>query len=368
MVLKSYSFMPKEIDIAFYYEIHEEIQKLKWYFYKFAGVHAEEAMQKTIYHTLLHFSTEKGNLSAYIKKLAREITKENSRLVYVDFLEQTLSDDEDDGSGIGGIDVGNVSDFSSTLIEELEMSEDRYGEVINLALEFMDKFLMLCEALIKHDTSTKYYPDVFIKNCLKINKKCPNFNKLCLDVYMEHKDDFEWFINLSEDDEEGAWKEPDFVLIGNSYSKRIKLVNSQTGNDVENADLEQFSISGRLGTGNTRKKIIKINYTDLWEYFCDLIDDVDTNELKFVIGDSYICKTFGGSLSVLNPDLYNMYDVVRMEILTNVLQDTYGRILNVGSECMYLVCNSTMTKTELNRVVHNYPIHLVYEDITDSLV
>lgn len=360
--------MPKEIDIAFYYEIYEEIQNLKWYFYKFAGVHAEEAMQKTIYHTLMHFNAEKGNLSAYVKKLAREITKENSRLVLVDFLEQTLSDDEDEQVGTSGVDVGNISDFSSSLIEELDMSESRYNDVINLALEFMDKFLMLCEALIKHDTSTKYYPDVFIKNCLKINKRCNNFNKLCLDVYMEHKDDFEWFVSLDEDDDEGAWKEPDFVLIGNSYSKRIKFVNSKTGLDVVNADIEPFELTGKLGTGNTRKRIIRINYNDLWEYFCDLIDDTDTNELKFVIGDSYICKTFGGSLSVLNPDLYNMYDIVRMEILTNILQDTYGRILNVGSECIYLICNSTMNKTCLDRLVHNYPIHLEYEDITDLLV
>jgi hypothetical protein len=93
MVLKSYAFMQSDINIAFYYEIFNEIQKLKWYFYKFAGVNAEEAMQRTLYHTLFHFNSSKGNLSAYIKKLAREITKENSRLILVDFLEQTLSED-----------------------------------------------------------------------------------------------------------------------------------------------------------------------------------------------------------------------------------------------------------------------------------
>ena len=39
--------MQSDINIAFYYEIFNEIQKLKWYFYKFAGVNAEEAMQRT---------------------------------------------------------------------------------------------------------------------------------------------------------------------------------------------------------------------------------------------------------------------------------------------------------------------------------
>lgn len=359
--------MPKEIDISFYYDVNDEIQKLKWYFYKFAGVNADEAMQKTLYHTLLHFNADKGNLSAYIKKLAREITKENSRLVLVDFLEQTLSDsDETDEDLKSSVDVGNIADFSSSLIDDLELSEDRRGEVINLALEFMDKFILLCEALIKHDTSTRYYPDLFIKNCLAINSRCQNFNRLCLDVYMEYKDDFEWFLGLDTDEEN--WKEPDFVLINSSSSKRIRLVNPETKEDVEDADVDEYVLLGRLGEGDSRKKVIKVNYSELWEYFCDLIDDSETNELKFVIDNSYICRTFGGSLSVLNPDLYNMYDVVRMEILTNILQDTYGRVLNVGSESVYLICNATMDKTKLIRDVHGHHIELDYEDITDKLI
>lgn len=364
MILKSYSFMPKEIDIAFYYEINDEIQKLKWYFYKFAGVNADEAMQRTLYHTLLHFNADKGNLSAYIKKLAREITKENSRLVLVDFLEQTLSDDEDELKS--SVDIGNIEDFSTALIDEIALDEDKKGDIINLSLEYMDKFMLLCEALIKHDTSTRYYPEMFIKDCLAINSRCQNFNKLCLDVYMEYKDDFEWFLSLENEEED--WKEPDFVLVGNSQSKRIRFVNPETHEDIENADIDEYMLLGRLGNGETRKKIIKVNYSELWEYFCDLIDDSETNELKFVIDNSYICRTFGGSLSVLNPDLYNMYDVVRIEILTNILQDTYGRILNVGSECMYLVCNSDMNKTKLVRDVHGHHIELEYEDITDLLV
>ena len=366
MVLNSFSFMPKEIDIAFYYEINNEIQKLKWYFYKFAGANADEAMQRTLHHTLLHFNADKGNLSAYIKKLAREITKENGRIILVDFLEQTLSDNEDDDISDSSIDIGNVADFSSSLIDELEFNEDKRDDVINLALEFMDKFMLLCEALIKHDTSTKYYPDIFIKNCLAINRKCLNFNYLCLDVYMEYKDDFEWFLSLGDGDDD--WKESDFVLINNSQSKRIRLINPDTKEDVEDADVDTYILRGKLGIGDSRKKVIRVNYLDLWEYFCDLIDDSETNEIKFVINNSYICRTFGGSLSVLNPDLYNMYDVVRMEILTNILQDTFGRILNIGSECIYLVCNANMNKTELVRDVHGHHIELKYEDITDNLV
>lgn len=359
MVLKSYAFMQSDINIAFYYEIFNEIQKLKWYFYKFAGVNAEEAMQRTLYHTLFHFNSSKGNLSAYIKKLAREITKENNRLVLVDFLEQTLSEDSDDEELKSTVDIGSVNDFSNSVITDIELNEDRRIDVINLALEFMDKFLLLCEALIAHDTSTRYYPDIFIRQCLSINKRCPNFNALCLDVYLEYKDDFEWFLGLTEGDDD--WKEPDFVAIANSYSKRVLLVDPVTKKPVENADVDKFKLSGKLGD----KRIVRVRYYELWEYFCDLIDDTETNEMKFIIGNSYIIKSFGGSLSVLNPDLFNMYDLARTEILTNVLQDTYGRILNIGTEYFYILCGSDFNKTTVSRTVHGHSFDLVYEDITD---
>jgi hypothetical protein len=368
-MLKSYSFMHKEIDIAFYYKVWDEIKKLKWYFYKFAGVNAEEAMQRTLMHTIVHFSPSKGNLSAYVKKLAREITKNNNREVLVDFLENTLSDnnwDEDYSSG-SNIDVGSIQDFSSEVINDLVNTDDnRRVDIDKLALEFMDKFVILCDALIKHDTSTKYYPDIFIQNCLKLNAKCKNFNKLCLDVYMEYGDDMRWFLELAENDTQ-IWREPDFTLLNSSYSKRLQLINLSTHEVVENADVEPFRLMGNLGTGASRKKIIKVNYSDLWEYFCDLIDDTETNELKFIIGNNYIIRTFGGSFSVLNADLFNLYNNVRVEILTNVIQDINGRILNIGSENLYLVCNGNMNKTEMSRTIHNHPFKLVYEDITDTI-
>lgn len=366
MTFKSFSFMPKELDIAFYYEVWNEISNLKWYFYKFAGANADEAMQRTLFHTLSHFNSNKGNLSAYIKKLAREITKENNRLVLVDFLENTLSDsDETEEELKSSVDTGNIADFSTALIDEMELNENRRSEIVELALEFMDKFILLCDALIKHDTSTRYYPDIFIKNCLALSKKCPDFNRQCLDIYMEYEDDFKWFLEFEERDEN--WKEPDFVTIRKSYSKRVKLVNAN-GDDIEDADLEDFVLQGKIGEGETRKKIIKVHYYDLWEYFCDLIDDTETNALKFVIDDNYIIRTFGGSLSVLNTDLFNAYDLMRSEILTNVLQDTGGRILNVGSENIYLICNENMNKECMERTVHDYSFSISYTDITDKVV
>lgn len=358
--------MPKEIDMKFFYEVYNEIHNLKWYFYKFSGINADEAMQRTLYHTLMHFDAERGNLSAYIKKLAREITKENGRTVLVDFIENTLADntDNDEEEELQStVDTGSIRDFSTTLINEMELNIDRHQEVVNIALEFMDKFVILCDALIRHDTSTKYYPDTFIKSCLAVNAKCTNFNSLCLDIYMEYKEDFEWFLSLESDEED--WKESDFAMINNNKSKRIRLVNSETNEGVLDADTESWKVVGNLN--NSEKRIIKVYYEDLWEYFCDLIDDTETNEMKFIIGNSYILRTFGGSQGVLNTDLFNFYDLVRYEIVTNVIIDTRGRVLNIGSENIYLICNSDMNKAGMNRTVHGHPIELQYVDITDSI-
>lgn len=365
MILRSYSFMPPEVDISFYYDVWNEINNLRWYFYKFAGVNADEAMEKTLYHTLTHFNAEKGSLSAYVKKLAREITKENSKLIYVDFLEQTLSDDDEGPENQSKIQAGSVHDFSDEVADAMELAEDRRHEVVNLALEFMDKFMLLCDALKRRDTSTRYFPDVFIKSCMSISRRCLNFNQLCFDVYGEHGDDFRWFLELGQRSEN--WRESDFMMIRNSSSKRLRLVNPLTGEAISDADIEQFVLQGKSNNDSSKKRIIKVDYYDAWSLMCDLIDATETNELKFVIGSSYVIRTFAGSLSGLNTDLFGMYDLVRSEILTNVLIDTGGRILNIGSESFYLVCNAGMTKTGMERDVHGYKLNFKYEDITEEV-
>lgn len=365
MILRSYSFMPEEVDIGFYYEVHKEINNLKWYFYKFAGVNADEAMERTLYHTLTHFNADKGSLAAYVKKLAREITKENSKLIYVDFLEQTLSDDDDSPEGQTKVQGGSVRDFSDDVADAMELAEDRRHEVVKLALEFMDKFMLLVDALKRRDTSTRYFPDVFIKSCMSINRRCMNFNQLCFDVYEEHGDDFKWFLELGQRSEN--WRESDFMMLRSSGSKRLKFVSPITGEEIEDADVDKFVVQGKLGEGSAKKRIIKVSYYDAWSLMCDLIDDSETNEIKFVIGDSYVIRTFAGSLSGLNTDLWNMYNLVRSEILTNVLIDTGGRVINVGSEHFYLLCNPGMNKQYMERDVHGYKLRFDYEDITDTV-
>lgn len=362
--MKSFSFMPKEIDASFYYMIWEEVENLKGYFYKFSGGNADEAMQRTLIHALTHYQSDKGNISAYIKKLAREITKDGGRLVFVDFLEQTLADDDISSPKV---DLGRVDDFSVDIVEKLDIDEAKSrSSIATIALEYIDKFTILCEALINHDTSTSYYPEPFIKECLRLSSKYQNFNQQCINLYMQFSDDFKWFLSLDENNK-GYWKETDYLLISQCQSKRVTLVNKKTGVEVEDADLEDWSISGKLGTGKNKKMIIKVPYLDIWEFMCDLVDDFETNEMKFIIDDTYIIRTLGGSFSVINPDLYNIYDLVRMEILTNLLQDTSGRLLNVGSESIYLLCGENYLSRVSNREIRGIPLNFEYIDITDTV-
>ena len=365
MLLKSYSFSPAEISPKFYYEVYTELQKYKWYFYKFAGAKAEEAMNKSMMHIFTHFNKEKGSLADYIKKLARVISKDNGKIIFIDFIEQTLSEDTDDEDLQPSVTTRRVKDFTEDLFNEIDNNNNKRKQIACLALEFMDKFVTLCNALIIKDSSTVYYPEPFMKSCLKINDNCTNFNEQCINLYREFEEDFGWFLSL-DDNNEGTLKEADYLVISNSSSKRFKLINDVTGVEVKDADSEPFHLVGNLGTGYNRKRLIKVPYEDIWEYMCDKIDSFETNEMKFIIDDNYIIRTYGGSITTLNTDLYNCYDLIRDEILTNIILDTRGKVVNVGSSAIYLICSPDFD-TNNSRVIKDFPIDFEYIDITESV-
>ena len=369
MMLRSYSYMDSGLDIAFFYEAWEEVNKLKWYFYKFAGTHADEVMQATVMHVLSHFNPEKGSINTYVKRLARDMSRYNSKTIPVDFMEQTVSKDKnvEKEEVKANIDTGRVNDFSDELCDEYELRIDRKTDVVNVALEFMDKFIMLCEALIAHNTSTKYYPEPFVKQCMRINSKCLNFNALCLEVYKQYGSKMQEFINLETSSD---WFEADYPLLNNSYTKKVKLINVYTHDEVDDADTEVWKVFGKVGTSASPKRIIRTRYYELWETLCDLIDAKETNQLKFIIDNSYVIYTLGGSLSILNPDLYSMYDLVRSEILTNIVRFTGGKILSVGSEYIYLICPSELNITErkLDVNLRDIQYEFNFEDITDTIL
>lgn len=363
-MLKSFEFMAESVDIALYYDVWEQICELKWYFFRFAGKSAEEAMQKTLLHALAHFNAEKGDLQGYIKKLAREICKDNGKLVPVDFLDKTLASSEEDTvvDLSPNVNTGSVPDFSRSLIDDLYATENRHIEVVNLALSFIDKFVLLCKALKARDTNVGYFQDVFIRECLRVNRLVPNFNDECVSLYDEFQDDFEEFIELGKDITED-WHEADFAAEANEISRRVRFIDPKTNTDVEDADISEFYLYGSIGN----KRIFKVYYADVWNFMCDWIDAKETNPMKLIIDDSYIVRTFGGSYSFVNPDLYNLYNICRSEIVTNLVRDMFGRVINIGSSHVYMLCNG-VPEPHAERTIFGYSFKFEYEDITEELV
>lgn len=362
--MKNYSFHKEIANEKLFYEIWEAITRLKWYFYKFARNNAEEAMQMTLMHCLTHYNPDVADLDVYLKALAREITKDNGRIVYVDFMEQTLAGDSGDTEETEktvNVNVGRVRDFSDDIVTEMMLDINKKSEIVALALQFMDKFITMCEALINNDTSVAYYPEVYASACLKLFKQCRNFNKSCISLYMDYAPQMKAFIS-SDDDNEGKWKETDYSFIQTNQSKRIKLINRMTGFIADDADSDDIILEGKLGD----KRVIKVPYRELWDKLCDLVDSEETNQIKFVIDDQYIFRTLGGSLSIINSSLFNEYDLIRDEIVTNLLQDTRGRLLNIGSEHIYILISDECEIPD--RVIRGINIHFDKIDITDSLV
>ena len=366
--MKSFSYAPQDFDGSLCYDIYQEVSRLQRYFYKFCGRRrAPEAMQATIYHAMTHYAPERGNLTPYIKKLAREIMKDNGRIVPVDFLDQTVSDGQS-GSGMDMSDaftnLSHIDDISKNVIEKITMENADDIKIVELALEFMHFFVLLCDSLLRKDTDTLYFPDSFIDASLKIQKEMPDFSTRCLNLYSKYKTSFEKFLSVRANDK-GSWREADCGFIQYRQSKRVKLVdeNGVPYKDADSVD-SGWGIWGKCGD----KRVLRVPYLELYNILCDLIDEDGINVVKFTIGYSYIIRTLGGSLSVINPILAYTYQLCKDEILTNVLFDLNARVLNVGSSHIYLLVENAPKYAIEDRVIGGIPIHFDVEDITDSCV
>ena len=359
--------MTDDVDLELYYMLITEVDKLRYYFVKFAKVQAEDAMQKSIFHAMEHFNGDYSSLRPYLKKLAREIHKEPVNALPMGFIEDVTTDDTDDEEPRISIGSGRMSDFSNDIVDKLWLEMDKGDEIIHLALTYMGRFLVMCEAIINHDASDKYYPKEFISSALKLSKKFPNFNKLCVDLYHTYAEGMKEFIGL-DGDVSGQWKESDESTIRSNTSNRIRLLNAKTHKEVKDADLEEFYLSGKLSGKSGDKVIVRVNYYNLWDYLCDLVDSKTSNQMKFIIGNHFIIKTLGGSVSVINPDLYGCYDLIRAEILTNVIYYTRGRVLNTGSTHIYMLCNKDKVNDIPYLQIKGIDINLEVEDITDTIL
>lgn len=359
--MKSYSFDKPEVSGNRYYEIWSEIDRLRNYFRKFCGAETDEAMNKTWCHCLSHFDETKGDLRAYVKSLAKTIVQTDGREVSVDFLENTVNDSQDDDDlqpEKRGFHQRIKSDFSDSIIDTMYLSLDRTDELASLALSNMPWFLKLCESIILRDSTSEYYSKPFVEGFKSLYSRSNNLFQACIEMYETYGDGMREFLEMDTDND-GTWVEADFTYINLRTSKRVYLTTPK-GGSIEYADMEPFIVKG----STKGKKIIRVKYVDQHEMMLDRIDSPVSNEMKFFIGDKYIIRTLGGSLSVVDVPLYNMYSLVQSEILTNLLRDTKNSsLLNVGYEYMYFLCKADYDLYIPKRTIRGIELEFKAEEV-----
>lgn len=358
--MRSFGFDRQELYGNRFCEIWKEIERNRLYFRKFCGEKTDEAMQRALLHAMSHYNSDKGSLKVYLKSLAKTIvSSSNSKCVCVDFLENTVEDNLEDETTEQKVQSGmSTSDFSQDIVNDMYLEIDRKPELIDLALVSMEHFLRLCESIETRNTANIYSPQTFKDSCLALAKKCKNFNSLCLSIYDDYGDEMKEF--LSDDETaKGVWCEADYTYISQRTSKRIKLVD-ENGDDIEDADLQPFYVKGSLKD----KKIVKVRFKEQLEMILDYVDSPVTNQMKFVIENRFIIRTLGGSFSVANPKLYNIYELIEDEILTNLLRDTdNSSILNVGTECMYFLCKKSYDMKIPDKTVRDIFLRFIPEEV-----
>lgn len=320
-------------------EILIVIKQLKYYFIKFNKSRYEEAMQRTLYHALEHYNEMSGELTPYIKSLARDILKEYDKCLPYENIELYVNDTE------------TVDDIADTAISNSFETVIDKQEVINIALAYTGYFLTLCESILKQDVKAIYFPKEFKADCLRVvGKNGSQFNNTCIELYREYGDEMRKFLNIASTFSD-KWVEADYARIDECVSKRVRLIG-----DLDKGD--NLRIVGKL----SGKRVIRVQYRDVLDYMCDLIDeDERSNMMRFNIGDSYIVRTLGGSLSIVNPSLFNMYELCKTEILTNILYDTGGRLLGTGYDYFYLLVRKEVKIPE--RTFGNITIFFEVEEV-----
>ena len=356
MLLRSYSYMKNDIDLSLYYDIWQAGGKLVGYSHKCAGGDGDEVLQTALMHALSHYSRERGRLQPYLMKLVREIAKGDSRIIPVDFLEETVMKDMDDDVGAREANLLMVTGgFEDDVVDVLASEHSAEYGVVCLALEYMPRFMSLCESFLDSRPSGSYYPESFRRECLKLAAGTVGFNDRCVSLYLQNKAEMERYVELCDMRQELDWREANFPYIKARSSRSVFIVGVD-GRDVDDAGIELCTVKGRIPDG---AYVARVRYLELWEHMCGMVDSVGTNALKFELRGHHIVTTYAGSISVVDPEPCSMYDLFRAEILTNVLNDTGARLLNAGSENFYLLARDGMAVKD--RDFFGYRMHMEVE-------
>lgn len=356
-MLKSYSFCKdSNVDSNMYYEIWKVINENKAYFYTYCRGEAEEAMEKTLLHCLTHYNPNLGDLKFYILALARDIVRHKYKVVPVDFLESTLESADSLEERSPTVHLGNIRDFSSDVIENLFLNVDRHTEVIDLALSNIPMFLNMCESIKSVDSSVSYYSKEFKRECLNLMKRIPNFTNVCLQLYDKYSDEMQAFWNGLDGLEKQGWLEADYGRIKTSVSKKVIFADT-FGNSIMDADRQDYTVRGKMGD----KLIVRVNYADLLNKMCMWVQ-MEQSPIRYSVEDRFIVRTFGGSITLPNPPLINIKELLKTEIVTNIVTDYNAKYINIGSKYIYLLVSEI--KEVPKRSFFGFDIELPCEEIS----
>ena len=201
------------IDVDLCYEINQSLKELRLYFAKCNPYKVDEAIEMSFFHALSHYNRDEGELKPYLKSLARSILKTNlSRREHCfEFMEDVVKDTDMD------VATGVVDDAVRIKVE---------NRVVDLALTFMNFFVLLSESIIQHDSETRYYSKEFKDECLRLVRSYDDFNSVCLHVYNSYGTSMKSFLSTCAGVTRDVWKEADYGRIRTSTSKRVKLLDS----------------------------------------------------------------------------------------------------------------------------------------------
>lgn len=360
--MDSYSFEKAEVSGELFRRAWQEINEMHLYYKKVWGSDYEEAMHRSLMHSINHYDESVGDWKPYIKSLASTINRPSNKEICVDFIENVAEDwsalDDYAQKKTGCIRLQPHNDFSGDLIEGIWMSMDRTDEVQKLALDSMSWFLKLCESYSSRNSGMEYYPVPFKESVRSLLRKCNQFMDICLKIYDEYGDSMKQFLSLDSENV-GSWIEADYTYIGTRESKRVTLVSPATKEKVFFPDVEDFVVKGSMKD----KKIVRVRFIEQHEAMLDLVDSDVSNQMKFIVGNHYITRTLGGSVSIVDAELSNTYSLIEDEILTNLLRDTKSSYLTVGKEYIYLLCKSDYDLSIPERTIRGIKLQFEAEEV-----
>lgn len=366
MLVHSICFMKKGVDASLYYEAQKAIQDLQYYFRKFNGVNADEAMSRTLEHILSHFDKSKlstTDIKPYVKKLARTILQEPRKDIPTEFIEDTTIDNSEHSmeAGANTVNPGVSNDFSDDITDKIYCDMESLNLMHKFILLNLEEYQKFCLEVRDGGRMLKGYSVEFRNGLYRMSKLITDLTAKLVSIYNENEEMFTKFISYSIG---GIWYEADYNLISKVTSKRVRPL--QKGySKIFDMDICPFCVNGSKYIKNNNKRIYRVRYVDFWEELCDFLDSEQCSGMKCILGKYTLVKTGGGSISVINPDLFGIYDLIRDELLTNILRDTAYKLIGVGSQNFYLLGDGVVDTP--SRVVNGVKIKFELEDITDTV-